>query len=202
MSFTAVAIVTFVAYRVVRVNATTVGFAYLLLVLVIATAWKFLEAALSSVLATLVFNFFFFTPVRMFTIADSQNWVALISFLATSLIAIRLSDKAKGRALEATERRQDKERLYTFSRSILLLDRTASLPTQLVGRLVDIFELGAAVLYDCRTGEFHRAGTAELDGVDQQLRDSALHGKSFSDPQEHRTITAVRLGPESVAGLA
>jgi two-component system, OmpR family, sensor histidine kinase KdpD len=202
MSFAGVAIVTFVAQRVIPINPSTVGFAYLLLVLVIASVWGLLEAALSSVLATLLFNFFFFPPVGTFTIADPQNWIALFSFLATSLIASRLSDKAKRRALEATERRQDVERLYTFSRSILLIDRTASLPMQLVGRLVEIFELGAAVLYDCRTGEFHRAGTAQLDGVDEQLRDSALHGKSFSDPQEDRTITAVRLGPESVAGLA
>ena len=202
MSFTGVAIVTFVAYRVIPVNATTVGFAYLLLVLVIASTWGFLEAALSSVLATLVFNFFFFPPVGTLTIADPQNWVALFSFLATSLIASRLSDRAKRRALEAIDRRQDVERLYTFSRAILLIDRSSSFPRQLIGKLVEIFELRAAVLYDCRTREFHRAGTTDLDGVEQQLQESALHGTSFSDPQENRTITAVRLGPESIAGLA
>jgi two-component system sensor histidine kinase KdpD len=202
MSFAGVAIVTFVAHTVIPVNPTTVGFAYLLLVLVIASMWGFLEAALSSVLATLVFNFFFLPPVGTFTIADPQNWVALFSFLATSLIASRLSDRAKRRAHEAIERRQDVERLYAFSRAILLIDRTASFPSQRLGKLIEIFELRAGVLYDCRTSEFHRAGKSDLDGVDQQLRDSALHGKSFSDPQEDRTIAAVRLGSESIAGLA
>jgi two-component system, OmpR family, sensor histidine kinase KdpD len=74
VSFAGVAIVTFVANRLIPVNTTTVGFAYLLLVLVIASAWGFLEAALASVLATLLFNFFFFPPVGKFTIADPQNW--------------------------------------------------------------------------------------------------------------------------------
>lgn len=89
-----VVLVTYVAYRVIPVNATTVGFAYLLLILIVASTWGFLEAALASVLATLVFNFFFLPPVGTFTIADPQNWVALSSFLATSLIASRLSVKA------------------------------------------------------------------------------------------------------------
>src|SRR3954462_690584 len=56
----AVAIVTIVAYRVLRVNAPTVGFAYLSLVLVIAGTWGFLEAAVTSIAAALSFNRYFF----------------------------------------------------------------------------------------------------------------------------------------------
>lgn len=62
-ALSAVGAVTFVAYKLIPVNATTVGFAYLLLVLVIASTWGFFEAAISSIAATLVFNFFFFPPV-------------------------------------------------------------------------------------------------------------------------------------------
>ena len=51
-SFSCVAVITSVAYSLLHVNATTVGFAYLLLVLVIASTWGFVEAALTSVLAT------------------------------------------------------------------------------------------------------------------------------------------------------
>ena len=70
--------------------------------------------------ATLTFNFYFFEPIGTFTIDDPRNWVALFSFLVTSLIASRLSTEAKWRALDAIARRQDLERLYTFSRAILL----------------------------------------------------------------------------------
>ncbi len=162
--------VTFVAHGVIRVNATTVGFAYLLLVLIIASTWGFLEAALSSILATLVFNFFFLPPVGTFTIADPQNWIALFSFLATSLIASRLSAKAKARALDATERQKDVERLYTFSRAILLIDRAAPFPNQLIERLAEIFALDAVVLYERRTDGFYRVGTSRLEGIENQLR--------------------------------
>ena len=162
VSFAGVAIVTLVGYRVIPVNATTQGFAYLLLVLIIASTWGFLEALLSSILATLAFNFFFFPPVGTFTIADPQNWVALFSFLAVSLIASRLSAIAKRRALEAIERQQELERLYTFSRAILLIEGTDPFPGQLVAKLAEIFEVRGAALYECRTGELYRAGNVGL----------------------------------------
>ena len=195
------ALVTWIG-RSLPVNATTVGFAYLLLVLVIATVWGFPEACAASVAATLTFNRFFFPPIGTFTIADPQNWVALFSFLATSLIASRLSTEAKRRALDAVARQQDLERLYTFSRAILLIDKTDPFPNQLVRKLAEIFELSAAVLYDRRTETFYRAGPAEFEGLDDQLRDAALQGTAFADAQHRRTITAVRLGSEPIAGLA
>jgi two-component system, OmpR family, sensor histidine kinase KdpD len=202
ISVAGVAVVTLVGYRLTDVNATTVGFAYLLLILVIASTWGFVEALTASLLATLVFNFFFFPPVGTFTIADPQNWVSLFSFLATSVIASRLSAKAKRRALDAIERRQDVERLYTFSRAILLIGGPEAFPKQLVAKLAEIFECEAAVLFERRTGEFYRAGPADFDGLDEQLRDAALNGTTFSDPPRRRTILSVRLGAEPIASLA
>lgn len=197
-----VALITFFADRLLPVNATTVGFAYLLLVLIIASTWGFLEAALASVAATIAFNLFFLPPVGALTIADPQNWVALFSFLATSLIASRLSAKAERRAQEAIARRQDIEHLYTFSRSILLLDAGGSFPKQLAQALADVFAMGAVVLYDRRTEQIFRGGPAEFDGLEDQLRDAARHGASFADPERKRVITAVRLGSEPIAALA
>src|SRR4030095_6119056 len=98
-----VAAVTFASYSLIQVNATTVGFVYLLLVLIVASAWGFVLGALVSVAATLAFNFFFLPPTGTFTIADPQNWVAFFTFLATSLIASRLSEQAKRLAFDAIE---------------------------------------------------------------------------------------------------
>jgi len=78
--------VTFVANGVIPVNETTAGFAYLLLVLVIASTWGFLEAALSSMLATLTFDYFFVPPIGSVGSAKLEDRVALFSFLVVSLI--------------------------------------------------------------------------------------------------------------------
>src|SRR5258706_5309522 len=202
LSLAGVALVTWTGYTLVPANATTIGFAYLLLVLIVASLWGFFQPSLPSMAATLALNFFFLPPVGKFTIADPQNWVALFSFLTTALIASRLSAKAKRRALDAVARQQDLERLYTFSRAILLIDNTEPFPKQLVRNLADIFEMKAAVLYERRTEEFYRAGPSDFDGFEDQLRDAALQGTFFSDAQHNRVITAVRLGAEPIAGLA
>jgi two-component system sensor histidine kinase KdpD len=201
-SIAGVALVTFCAYRLTPVNATTVGFAYLLLILIIASTWGFFEAALASVAATLAFNFFFLPPVGTLTIADPQNWVALFSFLSTSLIASRLSDKAERRAEEAIARRQDVEHLYTFSRSILLLNGDESFPKQLAQTVAEAFALEAVVLYDRRADQFFRGGPGDFEGLDDQLREAARQGVSFTDVARKRVITAVRLGSEPIAALA
>ena len=201
MCFGAVGLVTFVAFRVIPVNATTVGFAYMLLVLIVASTWGFFEASLTSIAATLLFNLCFLEPIGKLTIADPKNWVALFTFLASSLIASRLSTKAKQHALDVIRRQQDVERLYSLSRAILLTSRDEPFAKQLVQKLADIFQLSAAVLYDRRGREFYRAGPADFQGLDDQLRDAALSGTSFSGKEE-RLITAVRLGSEPIASLA
>jgi two-component system sensor histidine kinase KdpD len=202
LSLAAVALITWVGYRVLPVNATTQGFAYLLLVLIIASIWGFFEASLASIGATLTFNFFFFEPIGKFTIDDARNWVALFSFLATSLIASRLSTEAKRKAVDAVARQQDLERLYTFSRAILLIDNSEPFPKQLMQKLAEVFELTAVVLYERRTEALYRAGPSDFEGLEDQLRDAALQGTSFADTQHNRIITAVRLGSEPIAGLA
>jgi two-component system sensor histidine kinase KdpD len=197
-----VVVVTFVGYKVIPVNATTVGFAYLLVILIIASSWGFLEAALASILATLVFNFFFLPPVGTFTIADPQNWVALSSFLATAIIASRLSAKAKARASEAIERQRDLERLYAFSRAMLLIDKSAPFGQQLIERLAETFHLTAAVLYERYTGNFYHVGVSGPEGIDHALRSAAaMIGHS---PQEEAgyVIVGVSRGSEPVASMA
>jgi two-component system, OmpR family, sensor histidine kinase KdpD len=183
------------------VNSTTLGFAYLLLVLAAASTWGFIEASVLSIAATLAFNYFFLPPVGNFTIADPQNWVALITFLTTALITSRLSTKARNRALDAIERQQDIERLYSFSRAILLINSSDSFPGQLIFKAAEIFQLEFVILYDRRTEAFHRAGPSDADGFEDQLREVARIGTDRSI-EGGGTIAAIRLGSEPIGSLA
>ncbi len=202
LSLAGVALVTLIGDNLISVNATTIGFAYLLVVLIAASLWGFFEAAMASIAGTLTYNYFFLPPVGRFTIADPQNWVALFTFLTTALIASRLSAQAKRRALEAIARQQDLERLYTFSRAILLIDNTEPFPKQLVRKLAEVFDLRAVALYERHSDEFFRGGPSDIENLDDQLRDAALKGTSFNDAKRALNVTAVRLGSEPIAGLA
>jgi len=201
-SLIGVAVVTFVGYRLIPVNATTAGFAYLLLILVIASTWGFFEAALSSILATLLFNFFFLPPIGTFTIADPQNWVALSAFLATSLIASRLSAVAKARASEAIERQRDLERLYTFSRAMLLTDNSTPIAKQLIEKLAEIFNVDGAVFYERHTGNTYCVGTAGPDGLEEKLRSAASSTDRSIQLSSPYSIVGVSRGSEPAASMA
>jgi two-component system sensor histidine kinase KdpD len=54
-----VATITFLCFRIIPVNATTVALAYLIAILLIATTWGLVESTVASVLAVLCFNYFF-----------------------------------------------------------------------------------------------------------------------------------------------
>ena len=71
--------ITFLDFRVFGVNSATAILSYLLAVLALATRWGLLDSTVASVVATLCVNFFFLPPVGTWTIADPQNWIALVS---------------------------------------------------------------------------------------------------------------------------
>lgn len=198
----AVAAVTFTCFRLVAVNATTAGFAYLVVILVIATAWGLPEATVASVVGVLCFNYFFLPPIGTFTIADPQNWVALFAFLATSITASQLSARAKRRTREALDRQQEMERLYALSRAILLTDTRQSVAKQIAHQIAQTFGFSAVALYDRGSEEIHRAGPEDLLDVDDKLRQAALQGTLFRDQASHVITTSIRLGGEPIGSLA
>ncbi len=102
-----------------HVNPTTAALTLLLVVLFTAALRGSRPALLASVLGILCFNFFFLPPYHTFTIAEPENWVALVAFLVTAVTAGQLSARAKRRAeeaeargREAEERGREVERLY------------------------------------------------------------------------------------------
>src|SRR5262245_57529835 len=94
------------------INSTTVGFAFLLVILFVAMFCGRTPALLASLLSMLCFNFFFLPPHYTLTIADPRNWVALTAFFITALAVGQLSARARRRAEEAEAGRIENRRLY------------------------------------------------------------------------------------------
>src|SRR5215471_856097 len=95
-----------------HINTTTIGFAFLLVVVFAAILWGSKPAFLASLLGMLCFNFFFLPPYHTLRIADPQNWVALTAFFITALAVGELSARAKHRAEEAEAGKVEIKRLY------------------------------------------------------------------------------------------
>jgi two-component system sensor histidine kinase KdpD len=196
-----VGLITFLYTQFLPVNPTTVALSYLVAILLIATGWGIIEATAGSLAAVLCFNFFFLPPIGTFTIADPQNLVAFIAFLATAIVASQLSGRARQREIDAAARKGDLERLYALSRALLLSPGGASITGAIARHVAAIFELEAVAIYDHRTGTVSWAGSRELPAVEQKLRDVARHAMSLRDPSG-MVITAIQLGGAPIASLA
>ena len=205
LALSLVAAITFVFFRLIHVNATSVGFFYLVAILVIATVGGLLEASVSSVVAMLCFNFFFLPPIGTFTIADPQNWVALFAFVTTALTASQLSARLKRQRREALDRQREMERLYTLSRAILLTDTTQPTAKQIAHQIAHAFECPAVALYDRNSHEVYVAGPEafpNIDAIDAKLRESAIQSSVLHEEGDEILITPIRLGGEPIGSLA
>jgi two-component system sensor histidine kinase KdpD len=81
-------------------------------VLFAAIIWGSKPALIASILSVTAFNFFFLPPLYTFSVADPQNWVALIAFFITALTVGQLSATARRRAREAEAQRSEIKELY------------------------------------------------------------------------------------------
>src|SRR5215471_5059160 len=178
-SLGAVVLVTLVFGTIALVNATTVGFAYLITVLLIAASWGLVESVLSSILAALCFSYYFLPPFG-FAIAAPEDWIALAAFLLSSLVASNLSSRARRRTDEANARQAEMEKLYALSRAIMLMGGDQPIGYQLAREVVQICQIPAVAIYDRAADMVYGSGETAME-MDDRLKNSSLTGTQFTD---------------------
>ena len=174
-SLVAVAALTWLLRAMPEVSPATVSLILLVVVLVTATNARLRIAIVVSIVSMLVLNFFFLPPVGTFTIADPQNWIALIAFLVVAVIASNLSASALDRAREAVARRNEVTRLFDLTRDVLLTTETSSAIDALARHIARRFELTrvAICLPDHNGWRVHQGGSEEVT-IDSGVLDTAL----------------------------
>jgi two-component system sensor histidine kinase KdpD len=89
--------------RFFAVAPTTVGFVYLIAVLLLSVSGGLLIGTLSSVVAALCYNFFFFPPLYTLNIERPENWFSLAAFFIAAVIGSRLVAAAHLQAVRESE---------------------------------------------------------------------------------------------------
>ena len=95
-----------------HINPTTVALGFVIIILLVATAWGSAPAVVASLLGIVCFNFFFLPPFGTFAIRDPDNWIAFITFMITAITVGQLSARVKRRAEESEAAKREVERLY------------------------------------------------------------------------------------------
>lgn len=197
-----VAAIVFVYFRWVHVNPTTVGLSFLLAVLLVSAAWGLRYAIFAAILATISYNYFFLPPLFKFTIVDPQNWVALLAFLVTAVVASQLSERARRSATYANQRRREVERLYGFSQQLWLSESVFELLNIIPKHLVDSFEVSGAALFVQGKQEayfFDEASRSQFP-IDQ-LNAISDRGEPVLEREKRICYMPLRMGMRSVGAL-
>lgn len=189
-------------YRLVRVNPTTVALSLLLAILVVSANWGLTVAVFMSFVAALAFNFFFLPPIGTLTIADTQNWVALIAFLVTAVIASNLSERVRREARAADERRQEVERLYSFSQELLVTESVVELLNAIPHHLVTTFGASTAAIYLIERDRVYRSASNERELSKEDLQIAAARSELVIDRDRGMSFVPIRMGVRTVGVLA
>ncbi|MGA9041067.1 MAG: ATP-binding protein [Terriglobales bacterium] len=193
--------VVYVYTALVHVNPTTVALTFLLSVLVVSARWGLICSLFQAVVATAAFNYYFLPPVGTFTIADTQNWVALFVFLATAVIASELSERARKQTDEAVRRRQDIERLYRFSQQLLIADNILQLLNAIPQYVMDSFGVSAAAIYIPGKGDIYRSGIETRDLDAEHLKSVIARGEAVVDTERDLSFTPLKMGVKTVGTI-
>lgn len=189
-------------YRhLVHVNPTTVALTFLVAVLGVAAAWGLRYSIPMSIAAALCFNFFFLPPVGTLTIAETQNWIALLAFFIAAVIASNLSERARRQTAEAHRRRQDVERLYTFSQQLLLAENVLELLKSIPQHVAENFPAAQVAVYVSAKDQAYRSNPEQSGLAKELLRDVAATGDLRIDSAHGLAIAPLRMGTRTVGSF-
>jgi two-component system, OmpR family, sensor histidine kinase KdpD len=183
------------------VNQTTIALTFLLAILAVSAVWGMAVSVFMSVAAVLTINYFFLPPVGTFTIADPQNWVALLAFLVTSIMGSQLSARIRKEADAAHQRRREIERLYKFSQKLLAEGNVIQLMNAIPNYIVESFEGGAAELFLPQKDKFYRSGFGAAHLDEEKMKSVFLRDEGVFESQEGLYFIPVRMGVRPIASL-
>ncbi|MBV9147643.1 MAG: DUF4118 domain-containing protein [Acidobacteria bacterium] len=188
--------------RVVRVNPTTVALSFLLAVLIVSASWGLTVAVFMSLVAALAFNFFFLPPVGTLTIADTQNWLALLAFLFTAVMSSNLSERVRREARAANERRLEVERLYTFSQQLLVSENVVELLNKVPSHVAQTFGAANAAIYLIDRDRVYRAAGDAHFITKEELHIAAARSELVLDHARGLSLAPIRMGVRTLGVLA
>jgi C4-dicarboxylate-specific signal transduction histidine kinase len=90
----AIALLTFVCFRL-RLNLATTALLYLMIIVLVSLQGSFLLSAVLSLIAVGCLSYFFTPPIFSFRIADPLDAVAIAAFLATSAVITHLVSRVR-----------------------------------------------------------------------------------------------------------
>jgi two-component system sensor histidine kinase KdpD len=126
-------------------NLTSDVLLFLVWVIVVALVGGFLPALLAAIVGSLLLNYYFIPPIHRLTIAQANNALALVVFVAVGLLVSSVVDTAARRTKQAARANAESELLATTAGSVL---RGQHGLTALLDRIREAFGMDSVTLLE------------------------------------------------------
>jgi two-component system, OmpR family, sensor histidine kinase KdpD len=193
--------IVFAYFRLIHVNPTTVALTFLLGILFVANQLGLRYSIYMSLLAAVAFNLFFLPPIGTLTIADSQNWVALIAFLVAGVLGSHLSERVREEARKADRRRREVERLYDFSQKLMTSDSAADLFNKIPNYISSTFHNSGVDIYLAEQDEVYRSLSDKLRFSKEDLYNAYVRTETRFDKENDTCAAPLLLGLQPVGAI-
>ncbi len=131
-------------------NLTSDVLAFLIAVIAVALVGGFLPAVVEAIAGSLLLNFYFTPPVHKFTIAETNNVLALGAFVAVGLVVSSVVDDAARRTKQAARASAESQLMVTTAASVLRGQQ--ALPAVL-DRVKEAFGMDSVTLLERESGQ-------------------------------------------------
>jgi len=171
----------------------TAAFSFLIIVLLSAYFGDLFVAIVTSLVATLCFDYFYLPPVGTFNIYAFPDWILLVAFLLATVIISRLTASAAESKANATELNETVLQLTQFGEWLSSIPEDQLTLSLIAKGVLDAFSLEFCSIHVYGEGKWqHSTGTAASPG--SQEMDAQL--KSFED----HTTSLLELADEYIPG--
>jgi two-component system sensor histidine kinase KdpD len=196
----AVALLTAVSFRLLRLDLATASPLYLLAVVSQSLTGDFVSSAVVSVLAVGCLDFFFVTPLFSFAVTGPLNVVALASFLVTSLVITKLVSRIRTEA-KVSELQKDRiDRLYHLAQQLLALEPEMAVGERLLRPFAGVFGTRAVCIFDAEKAELHTLGRSRAH-LPERTRAAFLQEQDLDDPASHVSLRCLRVGGKTTGAM-
>ena len=177
----------------------TAGLVDLVLVMLIAYRWGFIQTAVASVMAAACLDYFYMPPIFSLYERDPQDWISSAMFVTLALAVGYVADRLRRGVIQNESERTRLEKLYLTSRDIIMLDRRGEVGAQLTRLIADTFNLDAVALWDAREARMDKAGKHAIP--EDEVRATYFGELNESDPVTSKFKRTLRIGTRPVGAL-
>lgn len=163
-------------------SASTVAFCFIIIVLLSAFFGNILVALISSIVATLCFDYFYLPPFGTLNIAAFSDWISLAAFLLTSVIISYLTASAAENTEKANNLNDALIRMKEFGGRLMLITNDQLTLSKIAEEALRIFSLEYCSIHVYGEGKWsHFTGSAASSDISHTIE---VH---FNTHQDHTT---------------